>query len=202
MNNRIFFPLFLSVCALCVACGATADKKAVTEASGATSPAAMVSTPQTPAPNATLKDTAKGIFSPATKLPPADMTAPPTKINWKTLEDAKFAEKYYPEINAYMLFPTFGPSLKALNGKYVELEGYIIPVEVSANLYVISAFTNASCFFCGQAGPNSVAELGLVKKHPEFRMDQWVCVRGILRLNDTDIDRMNIILDKATLCGE
>lgn len=140
-----------------------------------------------------------GQFNP--KLPmKVEGNNPPIKINWKILEDVKFAEKYYPAVNAYMLFPTFGPQVKALNGKYVELEGYIIPVDQPSNLYVISAYNNASCFFCGNAGPNSVMELELTRKHPEFRMDQWQCFRGYLRLNDSDIDRMNFILDKAEVC--
>lgn len=185
-----FFLLLLvfSACASEPTNGASAtdtDTKAPATASAAT--------------KATREDTLVGKFSPTTPLPAVAAAAPAAVINWKTLEDVKFQEKYFEKINSYLLFPTFGESLTALNGKKVKISGYVIPVEQKQNLFVLSAFMNSSCFFCGQAGPQSVLELDLQRKHPELRMDDWKTFEGVLRLNDSDIDRMTYVLEKAEI---
>ncbi|MEO1451088.1 MAG: hypothetical protein AAFV07_16275, partial [Bacteroidota bacterium] len=50
-------------------------------------------------------------------------------ITWKDLSAVKFTNRYYPDLEEYLLFPSFDPSVKALNGKTVQIEGYVIPVE-------------------------------------------------------------------------
>ncbi len=55
------------------------------------------------------------------------------------------------------------------------------------------------CFFCGGASPASVAEIYFKVKPPRFKADQIIAVRGILKLNDSDIDHMNFILNDAEL---
>lgn len=204
MKQSFFLMMLVAALALgagFMGCGARGEDSEVEKNKKiAATPTAQTAFKETVIPAAKIDTAPPGQFDARKPLPNYVKTAP-VKINWKILEDVKFAEKYYAEINAYMLYPTFGQQLKNMNGKYVEIEGYIIPVDQPNNLYVISAYNNASCFFCGQAGPNSVMELDLARKHPEFRMDQWQCFRGYLRLNDSDIDRMNFILEKAETCN-
>src|SRR4051812_9913474 len=75
----------------------------------------------------------------------------PVKLSWEILRDVTFKKKWYAEESVYMLYPTFGPGIQKLNGKPVELTGYILPVDLDANLYVLSAFPYSACFFCGGA---------------------------------------------------
>ncbi|PTB96046.1 DUF3299 domain-containing protein [Marivirga lumbricoides] len=120
-----------------------------------------------------------------------------TKINWLTLKDVSFIDKWSDEVDAYFYFPTFGPSVKDLEGKEVVIRGYVLPIDPENNFYILSQNPFASCFFCGSAGPESIIELGLKNKKDKFDMDQVVTMKGILRLNKEDIYHCNYILDKA-----
>ena len=52
-------------------------------------------------------------------------------------------------------------------------------------------------FFCGQAGPESVMEIQMVKQYDGLRMDQVLTFKGKLRLNTDDIYQLNYILEDA-----
>jgi hypothetical protein len=121
----------------------------------------------------------------------------PTPISWKILKDVKFQNKYFKELDENLLFPTFGESVRKLEGKSVSIKGYMIPVDVSSGLYVVSALPMSSCFFCGGSGPESVIEVNFKKKGLKFKTDEQRTIKGILKLNDKDIEHMNYILNYA-----
>jgi len=118
------------------------------------------------------------------------------KITWVILRDVKFTKKFNKEYELDFLYPTFGASLLKLEGKYVEIKGYVIPV--SQNLYVLSAKPMASCFFCGGSGPESILQLNFNTKN-RFKTDQIITVKGKFRLNSNNVDDLNYILDDASL---
>ncbi len=122
-----------------------------------------------------------------------------TRITWNSLKDVKFADKWSDEYQAYYSIPEFGKQIKKLDGKKVIIRGYIIPLDVVAGYYVLSANPYSSCFFCGQAGPESVIEIQLKKQYDNLRMDQIVTFEGLLRLNPDDINQLVYILEKAEL---
>jgi hypothetical protein len=119
----------------------------------------------------------------------------PVKINWSNLKDVKFKRKFNDEINQYLLYPTFGESIKKLQGKKVEIKGYVIPI--SQEFYVLSAFPMASCFFCGGSGPESIIQLNF-NKTKRYRTDQIITVVGILKLNAENIEDLNYILEEVS----
>ncbi|WP_255590365.1 hypothetical protein [Algoriphagus sp. NBT04N3] len=57
----------------------------------------------------------------------------------------------------------------------------------------------AECFFCGAAGPESVAVVYLKAKPPRMKVDQIIEVRGILDLNATDVEEMTFIIRDAII---
>lgn len=118
------------------------------------------------------------------------------KITWATLRDVKFTKKFNKEYELDFLYPTFGASLQKLEGKFVEIKGYVIPV--SQNLYVLSAKPMAACFFCGGSGPESILQLNFTTKN-RFKTDQIITVKGKFRLNPDNVDDLNYILDDASL---
>ena len=120
-----------------------------------------------------------------------------TEITWKTLADVRFVDKYSEEEEAYYYYPYFGASVKALQGKEVFLKGYMLTIEPKEGIYVLSRNPIASCFFCGNGGPESIVELKLKPGHPKFRMDQVVTIKGRLKLNREDIYQCNYILEDA-----
>ncbi|ELR69409.1 hypothetical protein C900_05099 [Fulvivirga imtechensis AK7] len=129
----------------------------------------------------------------------ASMASAQTEITWKTLGDVKFTDKYSEEVEAYYYYPHFGPTVKDLDGQEVYIKGYMLPINPKENIYILSKYPYASCFFCGNGGPESIVELKLRPDHPKFRMDQIVTIKGRLKLNRDDIYQCNYILEDATV---
>ncbi|MEZ4685585.1 MAG: hypothetical protein R3B47_05840 [Bacteroidia bacterium] len=118
-------------------------------------------------------------------------------ISWFDLSDVEFEDRFYEEVKSYLLFPKFGDRVKKLGGKPITLAGYTITADADSGIYVLSANPLASCFFCGAAGPESVVQLNLKEGQREFQTDEWVTFKGKLRLNDSNINELNYILEGA-----
>ncbi len=120
-----------------------------------------------------------------------------SKDNWDTLSKLEFetSQDEYGEI----YIPKFGPEISALSGKEIELEGYIIPFDgmFGPKKLIISAVPVASCFFCGGAGPESVAEVFLAEtvKYTAKK----VKVVGKLNLNKENSDQLMYIIKDAKM---
>lgn len=123
----------------------------------------------------------------------------PIKVTWETLRDVTFKKKWYATESIYMLHPTFGPSVQKLKNQQVTITGYVLPMDLEANLYVLSAFPFSACFFCGGAGPETVMTLNFKKSGRKFKTDERLTLTGTLKLNADDIYQMNYILDGAEI---
>lgn len=141
-------------------------------------------------------------FAFATSLFAFTPTGAPVKLTWEILRDVTFKKKWYPEESIYMLHPTFGPSVQKLKNQQVAITGYILPVDLDANLYVLSAFPFSACFFCGGAGPETVMTLNFKKNSRKFKTDERLTLVGTLKLNSDDIYQMNYILDGAEIADQ
>ena len=121
------------------------------------------------------------------------------EITWDHLADVTFSEKYYEEVNAYFLYPEFGDQISTLDGAPVVLKGYLVPIPNSGaqKLYALSKNPFSACFFCGNAGPETVAELEIENEEDDLKLDKVYTFKGILSLNNVDINRMNYILKDA-----
>ncbi len=120
-------------------------------------------------------------------------------ITWELLKNVDFDEIWSEEFQAYYMVPKFSESVKEMNGKEVQIRGFIIPVDIVQDYYVLSANPYSSCFFCGQAGPESVMEIQMIKKYEGLRMDQVITYKGTLKLNVDDIYQLNYILEDAEI---
>jgi hypothetical protein len=120
-------------------------------------------------------------------------------ITWELLKDVEFDEIWSEEFQAYYMVPKFSKSVKEMDGKEVQIRGFIIPVDIVQDYYVLSANPYSSCFFCGQAGPESVMEIQMIKKYEGLRMDQVITFQGTLKLNTDDIYQLNYILEEAQI---
>ncbi len=120
-----------------------------------------------------------------------------TAITWETLSDVVFTDKFSKEVDGYYLFPTFGKSLVALQGKEVYITGYMIPLDPASGIHILSANTYSNCFFCGAAGPESIIELHLKPGHRVFKMDERVVIKGKLKLNSLNVYQCNYLLQEA-----
>ena len=122
---------------------------------------------------------------------------------WALFAKTKFEAKYNEKAAEYFLYPVFAPELKDLVGKEITLEAYYLPIDVDGDAYIIlSKFPYSQCFFCGGAGPESIAEVSFKVKQAKFEMDQFIRVKGKLKLNEGDIDHGNFILQEASLISK
>ncbi len=118
---------------------------------------------------------------------------------WATFARVAFKSTFFKEYDEYYLVPNFDTSIRAREGTEVVIRGHYMPFELPDNALIVSKYPYAACFFCGGAGPESVAEVYLTSKPPKLKVDQVIVVRGKLRLNNTDINHMNFILEEAEI---
>jgi hypothetical protein len=119
------------------------------------------------------------------------------KVSWDTLQNIPFEEKYIEEVKGYMLFPKFPAELKKLQGQWIEVEGYVIPVDKDRNFVALSANPYAACYFCNKAGPASVMTVRFKSKGKRYFIDNYKTFRGKLKLNASDIHEFYYILEEA-----
>lgn len=115
------------------------------------------------------------------------------EVTWKQLSDIKFTDKYFPKYDDTFLQPNFSKSVKSLEGKRITVKGYFLNIGAEEKVYILSKGPMASCYFCGQGGPETAIELEFDKK-PNFKIDAIVSITGILELNDVDVLHFNYIL--------
>lgn len=131
-------------------------------------------------------------------LPPVEIKDPNAKeLTWTTLADVEYNEVYLEELDAYFWEPQFGETVKSYEGQQVYITGYMVPVDIDANYFVLSRYPFASCFFCGNAGPESVVDLRLEDEDRKFIQDERLTFTGKLRLNQSDVYELNYILEEA-----
>lgn len=135
--------------------------------------------------------------APITKAPPLKK-----KSMWKTLSKITYKKKYDELMGFKIDIPVFSDQIKKLDGTEVTIKGYIIPVEgyKSHKEFILSAFPYNMCFFCGGAGPETVMEVEAVEG-VEYTAEK-VLLKGKLKLNDSDIDRLMYLLEDAVLVEE
>jgi len=120
------------------------------------------------------------------------------ELTWQMLSDVEFTDVYLEELDAYYWMPEFGESVVASEGKAFYITGYMIPVDVDEDFYVLSRYPFANCFFCGGAGPESVIDLRFPDKSERaYQTDDRLTFKGTLRLNSDDVYQMNYILEGA-----
>lgn len=87
-----------------------------------------------------------------------------------------------PQTGTY--YPKF-PSIleKQFEGEEVLITGYLIPIDVEANSYALSKNPFSACFFCGNAGPETVIELRFEEDPGRFATDKYLPIVGELKLN-------------------
>ena len=107
------------------------------------------------------------------------------KVSWDTFAKVTMTREFDQnlgfEVNTAP--PVFSPSILALDGQKVLVKGYVIPVDIDLNLYMVSANPFANCFFCGNAGPETVVELFPAGRFRRFGTDEVVTFEGTLNIN-------------------
>ncbi len=121
----------------------------------------------------------------------------PSVDYWKKFAEITKERKYIEEASAYYRIPIFTPELLDLSGEEIMLSGYFLPYSRIDSVIIISRFPNASCFYCGMAGIESVAMVELGKGGQRFRTDQRLVVKGKLALNSTNVNKLAFVIEDA-----
>ena len=116
---------------------------------------------------------------------------------WKVLSRITFKKEFDKVLGLKIDLPVFSKEVKEMAGKEVTIKGYIIPTDgyKSQQEFVFSAFPYNMCFFCGGAGPETVMEVST--KDPIKYTTEPIYLKGILKLNGSDVNRLIYSLEKA-----
>lgn len=120
-----------------------------------------------------------------------------TVLDWSDLSEGITLERPSKET----IFPdfqkaSFSDEMKALEGKQVIITGYFLILDDRRSVYLLSQNPMASCFFCGNGGPETVVDLKFDEK-PSFVMDELLSVQGILSLNPDNPNACYYKIEKA-----
>lgn len=116
---------------------------------------------------------------------------------WKVFEGVRFESKYIDEEKASFYVPQFGDELLRMEGQKYIIKGYYLPIDLSSSGIVLSRYPMATCFFCGEAGPESVMMIFPTEKLEGLKMDDELTFEGTLELNDDDVYQLTFILMEA-----
>ena len=118
---------------------------------------------------------------------------------WKQLSDVTYKMEYDELMGFKVAKPIFGKSVRTLENKEITIKGYIIPVDgyKSHKEFVFSAYPFSMCFFCGGAGPETVMEVEAIEG-VKYTVEP-IILKGILKLNEKDINRLMFKLVKAQI---
>jgi hypothetical protein len=121
----------------------------------------------------------------------------PDTLTWKMLGVIKYVKKPHAEYPEGVMFPIVSAQVKSFAKKRVIISGFIIPVD--ATTYALSKNVFASCFFCGQAGPETITGIKFRGATPRLKTDQFVMLEGTFRYNDRDVEDWIYHMDDAVI---
>ena len=122
-----------------------------------------------------------------------------TVLTWDDLADVTWSEVYDESTGLTNLTGVFGEHLKSYEGQEVIISGYVIPLDAMGLSYALSRTSFAACFFCGQAGPETVMDLNVKPKSVESyrQKNTLIKFKGTLVLRESNETGLNYTLDLA-----
>lgn len=119
------------------------------------------------------------------------------KLSWLVMADVQFKPQKNEKTGDYYWIPKFGPKIKAVANTEVRITGYVIPLDVEKNTYVLSSVSFENCYFCGGAGLETIIELDLKNTDSRYKTDEYKTFKGIMTLNPDDQNHLVYILKEA-----
>lgn len=120
----------------------------------------------------------------------------PEELTWNLLGQIKFVSKKDPRYGE-ISFPVVNTKLKGLKGQKIRMTGFIVPIDNKT--YALSKNVFASCFFCGQAGPETIMGIVFKGETPKLKTDQYVTLEGNFRYNENDVDDWIYHIENAVI---
>ena len=127
-----------------------------------------------------------------------------TEISWEEISDVDYPKQEEDEYSYDYSNPVFGADIYQMNGDDIMITGYLLPMDIEGEYYVLSKYPFATCFFCspeGNIGPETVIELRLKEKYKWLQMDDILTFKGKFVLNEGDPDALFFVLKNAEVIG-
>jgi len=128
-------------------------------------------------------------------------TAQENVDHWTTLAMVNSESKFDDMMGMIIKTATPTPIAEALNGKDIEIRGYIIALSAKSDLkhFMFSRYPQNMCFFCGAAGPESAMQVFLKEGDSiNFTADK-VILKGTLSIQKGDSSGLIYTLLNAEL---
>lgn len=120
---------------------------------------------------------------------------------WGTLSMVDKVKEYDEAYGYEVEKVTVGLIAKTLQGKEIEIEGYIIPLDgkVEQSHFMLSFFPYNMCFFCGKAGPETAMQVFMADDKKVSYSDDKVKLKGTLMINENSVDGLLYTLSNGKL---
>ena len=121
--------------------------------------------------------------------------------SWNTLSMVTYQRVFDATFGIDIEKPILNPIVRTLEGKEIEVEGYIIPLtgKIEQSHFMLSRYPQSMCFFCGKAGPESAAQVFTKGGKKIAFTEKKIKVRGILRINVTDVTNLLYTLEDGVI---
>lgn len=120
---------------------------------------------------------------------------------WGTLSMVDKVKEYDEAYGYEVEKVTVGIIAKTLQGKEIEIEGYIIPLDgkVEQSHFMLSFFPYNMCFFCGKAGPETAMQVFMADDKKVSYSDEKIKLTGTLMINENNVDGLLYTLSQGKL---
>lgn len=122
---------------------------------------------------------------------------PAIETNWEQLSKVTFKDSWSEKYKIKSQKPVFDAALKKLDGKQISIAGFLIPVKTYGNEYVLSENPYSGCYFCGNAGIESIIELKFEGNAVRFKTDRYSIMEGRLELSENSDNEFIYILHNS-----
>jgi len=107
-----------------------------------------------------------------------------TYLDWIALGEIELTKKTNLEFGISYDEAVFSEYIEELDSTEVTISGYMIPLDALGTSFALSRNPNASCFFCGNAGPETVLRLWFTPSAMKrYNTDDYLRIKGQLRLH-------------------
>jgi len=110
---------------------------------------------------------------------------------WEMFSKVRIVDRMYMGSgkSGMMKHPYYTDEVKALEGKTVEITGFLLPVSLTKCVVVVSRTPSSMCFFCGAGGMETIVEVipqDEDSKLKTLKLDTLLKIKGKLKLNKND----------------
>ncbi len=124
-----------------------------------------------------------------------------TPDHWQTLSMVHLESKFDDMMGMVVKTATPTAVAETLDGKEIEIRGYIIALDVKAaqSHFMFSRYPQNMCFFCGAAGPESAMQVFTKNKEKIDYTSDKVVIKGTLNIQKGDPTGLIYTLTDASL---